>query len=337
MKIPSSGSYYIGRPTTQLYFAGKVLAVTDRVGSVLTNTVPPGKYYPYGEEYTASPQNTEKFGTYFRDQSTVLDYARNRYYSSIMGRFLTPDPSKSDAMADPGQWNKYAYAGGDPVNFNDVPGLFMSSAGSLPPSMLPGTPSGGGFSMSWNSGDPLADITMLMFGSAGGGGQPHPLLPLDPAFDPDRHAGSPCANRLAVNFIKSHLSDAQALAKELNVPVQFVLAVSEDESTYGTSNVAKKAFNFFGIWAGGANSTGTYTTVGGTPVSSYNRSEDPYFASGQDFVNAEIKNTGAVGATNANQFFTAIHNKFGLGSTTVQYVDKLTKIANMTILRINCP
>jgi len=54
-----------------------------------------------------------------------LDYAQNRYYSSILGRFLSPDPSKSNALKDPGQWNKYAYAGGDPVNFSDPSGLML--------------------------------------------------------------------------------------------------------------------------------------------------------------------------------------------------------------------
>ena len=48
---------------------------------------------------------------------------QNRYYSSILGRFLTPDPSKSANPANPGTWNRYAYVNDDPVNFNDPTGL----------------------------------------------------------------------------------------------------------------------------------------------------------------------------------------------------------------------
>jgi RHS repeat-associated protein len=71
----------------------------------------------------------EKFATYYRDGTTGLDYAKNRYYSSILGRFMTADPYMATASgannpADPGSWNRYAYAGNDPVNFSDPSGLF---------------------------------------------------------------------------------------------------------------------------------------------------------------------------------------------------------------------
>ena len=77
-----------------LYFGGRHLARfdnstvdflgADRLGSENTNM------YPWGEEKTTTSQNTEKFATYYRD-ATGLDYADQRYYSSIMGRFLTVD------------------------------------------------------------------------------------------------------------------------------------------------------------------------------------------------------------------------------------------------------
>ena len=56
---------------------------------------------------------------------TRLDYADQRYYSSIMGRFLTPDPM-GKAAADPANsqsWNRYSYTLADPVNTNDPSGL----------------------------------------------------------------------------------------------------------------------------------------------------------------------------------------------------------------------
>jgi len=39
----------------------------------------------------------DKFATYWRDGFTGLDYARQRYYSSRSGRFLTADPYRASA------------------------------------------------------------------------------------------------------------------------------------------------------------------------------------------------------------------------------------------------
>jgi len=83
------------------------------------------RYFPWGEERTTTTQNRDKFATYHRD-STGLDYALNRYYSSSHGRFLTPDPYNSpDALANPQEWNRYPYVAGDPVNNIDPSGEFI--------------------------------------------------------------------------------------------------------------------------------------------------------------------------------------------------------------------
>jgi RHS repeat-associated protein len=64
-----------------------------------------------------------KYATYTRDSATGMDYADQRYYSNQFGRFMTPDPYKaSGGPQDPGSWNRYAYVGGDPINFADVSG-----------------------------------------------------------------------------------------------------------------------------------------------------------------------------------------------------------------------
>ena len=93
-----------------------------------------GKYFPYGQERpSATTDGKEKFATYFRDSETGLDYANARYHQPGMGRFMTPDPSKaSTGASDPGNWNRYAYVGGDPVNFNDPHGLYACIAGYGP-------------------------------------------------------------------------------------------------------------------------------------------------------------------------------------------------------------
>jgi RHS repeat-associated protein len=55
---------------------------------------------------------------------TGLDYAVNRYYSSIWGRFLSPDPYGGSAILNnPDSFNRYAYVRNDPVNSIDPSGL----------------------------------------------------------------------------------------------------------------------------------------------------------------------------------------------------------------------
>jgi len=93
------------------------LEQADRVGSTVETL-------PFGEEMTASLDDKTKFATYWRDASTGLDYADQRYYTPGSGRFMTADPYQaSGGPSDPGSWNRYSYVGGDPVNFNDPSGL----------------------------------------------------------------------------------------------------------------------------------------------------------------------------------------------------------------------
>jgi uncharacterized protein RhaS with RHS repeats len=52
-----------------------------------------------------------------------LDYAVNRYYSSSLSRFLTPDLfGGSEAGLNPQSWNRYSYSLNDPVNYFDPTG-----------------------------------------------------------------------------------------------------------------------------------------------------------------------------------------------------------------------
>jgi RHS repeat-associated protein len=89
----------------------------DRLGSTV-------RHFPYGSESTATGEDRVKFATYYRDQTSTLDYARNRYYSRSIARFTTPDPYGGSASpSNPQSWNRYAYVRSDPVNHNDPGGL----------------------------------------------------------------------------------------------------------------------------------------------------------------------------------------------------------------------
>ncbi|HEY3439942.1 MAG TPA: RHS repeat-associated core domain-containing protein, partial [Paludibaculum sp.] len=110
-------------PTQRAWFGGRLIEKkgtamnADRLGTY-------EKSFPYGELATAPTTSGEKFATYWRDAGTGLDYAVNRYYSPQMGRFLSADPYQaSGGPGDPGSWNRYAYVGGDPVNYSDPGGL----------------------------------------------------------------------------------------------------------------------------------------------------------------------------------------------------------------------
>jgi RHS repeat-associated protein len=183
--MSSLNIYFGGKRIGRVYSYGNTSFVgLDRLGSDggLNS-------YPWGEEKTTTTQNTDKFATYYRD-GTGLDYADQRYYSSIMGRFLTPDPYKanngaSGDPAEPQSWNRYAYVLGDPVNYYDPEGLVAhcppgthvvqrgQSFGCLldptPPPDLP-TPTG--------PGDPAVPGTPKV------GGDPHPPICDKPILQP---------------------------------------------------------------------------------------------------------------------------------------------------------
>jgi RHS repeat-associated protein len=125
-----SGTYYFYATETNVWFAGQLISnangfvLRDRLGS---DRETGAEYYPYGEEITSTANGMEKYGTYFRDSFTALDYADQRYYASSYGRFNTPDPMAASAKSNnPGSWNRYAYTLGDPVNNNDPRGMNLA-------------------------------------------------------------------------------------------------------------------------------------------------------------------------------------------------------------------
>jgi RHS repeat-associated protein len=131
-----SGQRLTGPNGVNRYFGGKLLqsngvgVATDRLGSVRANGNGDRMVYKaYGTERTSTADGREKFGTYFRD-GTGLDYAEQRYYGHE-GMFLSPDPGgvRTADATDPESWNRYGYANGDPVNFNDPAGKFACVVG----------------------------------------------------------------------------------------------------------------------------------------------------------------------------------------------------------------
>ena len=205
---------------TRVYFGGRVVRYVDpqakseraiwvdRVGSMRLkagfdngnfSAVQP-QNYPYGENRTPG---TDRFATYFRDSSTGLDYAMNRYYGSNLGRFLTPDPFDGSAkLQNPQSWNRYAYVNDDPINQNDPSGLG--------PEEYWGPPS------DWFQS--IARSTMLLssYGFMPNIGGPDPMLDVNAAF---ARAGALLSKDNCQNFLLDLVSRSLIESHDTDRPV----------------------------------------------------------------------------------------------------------------------
>ena len=106
---------------------GSSNVITDAGG----NRQAESDFYPYGGEVVIladSTANHYKFTGKERDTETGVDYFFARYYSSALGRFLTPDWSATPAavpyakLGDPQTLNLYAYVQNNPITGIDPDG-----------------------------------------------------------------------------------------------------------------------------------------------------------------------------------------------------------------------
>ncbi|MFZ1084498.1 MAG: RHS repeat-associated core domain-containing protein [Terracidiphilus sp.] len=99
--------------------AGSVRQLTD-INLKVTDEY---EYDAYGNSFTKSgttPNNYLYRGEQF-DSDLGLYYLRARYYNPNTGRFISVDPLNGDPT-DPISFQKYLYANGDPVDFDDASG-----------------------------------------------------------------------------------------------------------------------------------------------------------------------------------------------------------------------
>lgn len=126
--------FFAGQRIAQRDSSGNVnYYYTDQLGSTVAMTDGSGNacyqatFTPYGQEYATQTTCSShyKFTGYERDAETGLDYAFARYYSSRLGRFMSPDPMGlgSADPADPQSLNSYAYVENNPETFIDPWGL----------------------------------------------------------------------------------------------------------------------------------------------------------------------------------------------------------------------
>jgi RHS repeat-associated protein len=168
-------------PPVKMYFfhldhLGSVRVVTDVVGQPVSKH----KYLPFGEELDPpATSNTHKFTGHERDGQTGLDYMKARFYSPILGRFGSVDPSNSSIYAGiPQTWNRYSYVFNNPANKTDPTGTTTyppENADDLPDSPLPSLGAIFGALIGALVGD-VRDAHIVMHGTDPIGGEKVPQL-----------------------------------------------------------------------------------------------------------------------------------------------------------------
>src|SRR5260370_6952834 len=110
--------------------------VTDSAGNIKAES----DYYPWGGElqFTNADSNHYKFTGKERDGETGLDQMGARYYSSGLGRFVTPDWAAKPTsvpyadFGNPQSLNPYSYVRNSPESYEDPDGHEHSNATVAP-------------------------------------------------------------------------------------------------------------------------------------------------------------------------------------------------------------
>lgn len=108
---------------------GNPVAKTDSTGAVIWRQ----SYTPYGEQYQQADPDGPGFTGHRNDAATGLVYMQARYYDPKIGRFLSVDPV-GFSVDKLGHFNRYDYAGDNPINRIDSSGLdwyYVVSTGHL--------------------------------------------------------------------------------------------------------------------------------------------------------------------------------------------------------------
>jgi RHS repeat-associated protein len=99
---------------------GSVRMITDANGQVIARY----DYLPFGEPWAPlSNGDVRQFAGKERDAETGLDYFGARYYSSVRGRFMSPD-LVDPSLTNPQTFNRYRYALNNPLRYIDPDGLY---------------------------------------------------------------------------------------------------------------------------------------------------------------------------------------------------------------------
>jgi len=105
---------------------------TDALGSPVLETDESAQilrqvdYRAYGDEVMDTPREGPGYTGHYRDSTTGLVYAQQRYYDPAVGRLLSVDPVTALDNGDMRHFNRYAYAHNNPYKFTDPDGRVPS-------------------------------------------------------------------------------------------------------------------------------------------------------------------------------------------------------------------
>ena len=122
-----------GRQIAEYENSSTYFITTDQLGSTRLMTAMNKSVYdsmdymPFGEQVAGGTGTTLKFTGKERDSESNLDNFGARYFTSQMGRFMSPDPSSvTGDLVDsesPQSWNMYSYVLNNPLSATDPDGL----------------------------------------------------------------------------------------------------------------------------------------------------------------------------------------------------------------------
>ena len=109
-----------GEANNRSYFLADALGSTRELMDSSGNVVQRYDYTPYGQAQASNANLVNPYQYTGRElDDSGLYYYRARYYHPGMGRFVSEDPLRFNG----GDWNTYAYVGGDPIAYVDRLGL----------------------------------------------------------------------------------------------------------------------------------------------------------------------------------------------------------------------
>jgi RHS repeat-associated protein len=256
--------------------SGTVVPITDALGSVLAladangNLTTYYSYDPFGNTTVSGAANTNPSQYTGREnEGTGLYYYRARYYSPLLGRFVSEDPKGFAAGI-----NFYRYVDDNPLNFFDpfgmdknksepcngviVPGIRsgdemgggmgLIAGGSLAGGVGPGAAATGGIGhgLFWGKGSGLNYGSFSSFGALAGGDNVGSAYPGTPTDSPSYSAGLFGGLGAGVFFTNGGNSDT--LGNSFNVslynfgPLEVQKASSGD--VWQTSYIVGPGFGF---------------------------------------------------------------------------------------------